>query len=90
MCVCVNECVHVYVSREGRGHGDVSSRCRRCIDGQRIEQQKRVTFHILGTRTWVCFEGSGNVLGTRRSDGSSKPGMSCGDDLAEASMRDRG
>ena len=51
---------------------------------------KRVTFHILGTRTWVCFEGSGNVLGTRRSDGSSKPGMSCGDDVAEANMRDRG
>ena len=35
-------------------------------------------------------EGSGNVLGTRRSDGSSKPGMSCGDDVAEVSMRDRG
>ena len=47
-------------------------------------------FRCLGTRTWVFFEGSGNVLGTRRSDGSSKPGMSCGEDAAEASMRDRG
>ena len=44
-------------------------------------------------RFWISgsiFEGSGNVLGTRRSDGSSKPGMSCGEDVAEASMRDRG
>ena len=75
----------------------MSSRCRRCIDEQRIEQQKGshfkykgVSFQILGKRTWVFFEGSGNVLGTRRSDGSSKPGMSCGEDIAEASMRDRG
>ena len=52
--------------------------------------KKGVSFQILGTRTWVFFEKSGNVLGTRRSDGSSKPGMSCGEDVAEARMRDRG
>ena len=44
----------------------------------------------IGINGHGCFEGSGKVWGTRGSDGRSKAGMSCGENLAEASMRDRG
>jgi len=87
VCVCVNECV--YVSSEGRGQGEERG-MQEVYRWAKDRAAKGVSFQMLGTRTWVFFEGSGNVLGTRRSDGSSTPGMSCGDDVAEASMRDRG
>ena len=54
VCVCVKACMFVCRCQVRVGGRWMSSRCRRCIDGQRIEQQKRVRFQILGTRTWVC------------------------------------
>ena len=81
--------MYMYSSSEGRGQVD-ELEMQEVYRWAKDRAAKGVSFQMLGTRTWVCFEGSGNVLGTRRSDGSSKPGMSCGEDVAEAGMRDRG
>ena len=53
MCVCVCQGEYVYVSSEGRGQGEERG-MQEVYRWAKDRAAKKVSFQILGKRTWVC------------------------------------